>query len=106
MHTYRVGVGALLRKPSGYIPIVMSATALALLLGFLGVALMNGGIQRAQDEGVGAHLYQLLIGLQVFPIGWFVLRWGPPSPLAALGVLALQVAAVAVTFVPIWYYGV
>jgi hypothetical protein len=105
MDTYTGGVGALLRKPSGYIPLVMSATALALLLRFLGVALINGAIQRAQDEGVGAHLYQLLIGLQLFPIGWFLLRWGSASPLAALGVLALQVAAVAVTFVPLWYFG-
>jgi hypothetical protein len=106
MKACSLGVGALLRKPSGYIPLVMSATALALLLGFLAVSYAMGHpAEPTEDEAVGAHLYQLLIGLQVFPIGWFVLRWGLAAPLAASGVLALQVLAVCVTFVPRWYFG-
>lgn len=98
-------VVTLLRKPSGYLPLIMSGLALALLVGFIAVGLASGGIERAEDEGFGAHLYQLLIGLQVFPIGWFALRWGVNAPLVALAVIALQIAAIAVTLVPLWWFG-
>lgn len=106
METYQATSAMLLRKPSGYIPLIMSGLALALLLGFLAVGFASGHPpQREPDEGVGAHLYQLLIGCQVFPMGWFALRWGLEAPLAALGVLALQVGAIGVTFLPLWYFG-
>lgn len=106
METYQTSVAMLLRKPSGFIPLVMSGLALALLLGFLMVGYASGHPpQREPDEGVGAHLYQLLIGCQVFPMAWFALRWGLQAPLAAFGVLALQLLAIGVTFVPLWYFG-
>jgi len=105
MHTFGESVRALAGKPSGFVPLVMSGLALALLLGFLGYALATGGIVRSEDEGVGARLYQLLIFGQVFVIGWFVLRWGPRDPLAALAVLALQALAIAASFGPLWWFG-
>ena len=106
METYQASVSTLLRKPSGYIPMVMSGLALALLFGFVLVAYASGHPPaHEKDEGVGAHLYQLLIGCQVFPMGWFALRWGLEAPLAALTVLALQVGAILVTFAPLWYFG-
>lgn len=96
----------LLQKPAGYIPLAMSALALALLLGFIVAGFAQGRApEPAQDEGVAAHLYQLLIGCQVFPIGWFALRWGLQAPAAAFAVLVLQVLAICVTFVPLWWFG-
>ena len=106
MEAHATSLHALLRKPSAYIPLIMSALALAMLLGFVLVGFASGHPPvHEKDEGVGAHLYQLLIGCQVFPIGWFVLRWSPQAPLGALAVLVLQAAAVAVTFIPLWWFG-
>ena len=96
----------LLRTPGGYIPLAMSASALVLLLGFLAIGYATGHHpQKERDEGVGAHLYQLLIGCQVFPVGWLVMRFGWTAPLAVLGVLFIQAGAVVVTFMPLWWFG-
>lgn len=106
MEADHTSIAGLLRKPSAYIPLIMSTLALALLLGFVVAGFAIGHPpERTKDEGVGAHLFQLLIGCQVFPIGWMVVRWGPAAPLATFGVLTLHVAAVALAFVPVWWMG-
>ncbi|HKW02642.1 MAG TPA: hypothetical protein VJN96_22660 [Vicinamibacterales bacterium] len=42
----------LLRRPSAFLPIVMSAAALALLVGYI----LMFGTARQEDEGTAAHL--------------------------------------------------
>lgn len=103
--TYRTNVASLVKKPSAYAPLIMSGIALALLLGALASAFMSGGIERQDDEGPIAHLYQLLMAGQIFVIAWFALRWGWRDLRAAVAVVALQGLAILITLAPLWYFG-
>ena len=51
------GMPELLRRPSAQIPIAMSTTALALVIGYA----MTFGTARQADEGAAAHIWQLLM---------------------------------------------
>jgi hypothetical protein len=91
----------LLKRPSAFLPVVMSAAALALLVGYI----LMFGTARQEDEGTAAHLWQLLMAGQVPIIGFFVLRWLPAEPRKALPVLALQISAAFAAAFPVWYFG-
>jgi hypothetical protein len=102
---------SLLKKPSAFIPLLMSVAALALLTGYFLTGphepnlVTENGITRL-DEGTAAHLWQLLMGLQLPIILYFAVRWVPRQPKPALMVLAAQfVAGVSAAF-PVWYLGV
>ncbi len=101
---------SLVRKPSAFVPLLMSAAALTLLVGYVVTGphapnlVTEHGVTR-QDEGAAAHLWQLLMGLQFPVIFYFAAKWLPREPKAALTVLGLQfVAGVAAAF-PVWYVG-
>jgi len=84
---------AVLKRPSAFLPPVISAVVLALIL----VHIARFGLIREADEGAAAHLFQLLMPAQMVIIAFFALKWVPRAPRAALQVLALQgVAALAV----------
>lgn len=91
----------LLRRPSAFLPIVMSGAALAILVGYI----LMFGTARQEDEGTAAHLWQLLMAGQVPVIGFFVLKWLPAEPKKAVGVLALQIAAAFAAAFPVFYFG-
>jgi hypothetical protein len=92
---------SLLRRPSAFLPIAMSAAALALLGGYI----LMFGTARQADEGTAAHLWQLLMAGQVPVIGYFVIRWLPAEPKKAPAVLALQIFAACAAAFPVWYLG-
>ncbi len=80
---------SLLRHPTAFLPILVSLVIVAF------------GIQEAvtvglrqPDEGTAAHLFQILIPLELVLIAIFAFTWLPRSPRAALAVLALQVGLV------------
>lgn len=81
---------SLLKKPSAYLPIAMSMVGLALVI----THLLIYGLIRETDEGSAAHIFQLLIALQVPIVGYFALRWLPVFPRKAMFVLILQAMAV------------
>jgi len=84
-----VTVRTLLRSPTAFVPLLLSAVALALVL--VWVALF--GVARNADEGAPARLFQLLMGLQLLIIAAFAVEWLPRAPRPALLVLALQLGA-------------
>jgi len=91
---------ALLKRPTAFIPIVMSLAALGLVIAY---ALLFGTARQA-DEGTAAHLWQVLMVAQLPIIAVFALRWLPVAPKRAIPVLALQfVAGLAATF-PVWWF--
>lgn len=95
-------VRGLLRFPSGYLPVVMSVGALGMIVWFVAVH----GVVHQPDEGLQVHLWQVLVAGQVPVIAFFALRWLPSAGRPALGVLALQVAAVLLLAVaPLWALG-
>ncbi len=88
----------MIKKPSAFLPVVMSLAALALVLGQL--ALFGPAPQA--DEGTAAHLWQLLMAVQLPIVAFFALRWLPRSPRQALLVLVLQAGAGLAALAPVF----
>ena len=79
-----------LRHWSGWIPILIPVFLLA--LGIRSVAI--NGLVSQPDEGIEAHLFQILMPVQLLAMAVFAVTWLPRAPRAALLVLALQVILV------------
>jgi hypothetical protein len=58
----------------------------------LGHAVIFGIVHEA-DEGTAAHIFQLLMVVQLPIIAYFALKWLPRAPRQALQILALQAGA-------------
>ena len=97
----QMNFSTLMKRPSAFLPVAMSFAALALVLG--SVAMF--GVVREADEGTAAHLFQLLIALQIPIVLFFAVRWLPRSPRQALQVLALQAAAGLAALAPVYLLG-
>jgi hypothetical protein len=92
-------VGTMIKRPSAFIPVVMSFTGLAVVL----VHIMMSGVARQADEGTAAHLWQLLMAAQLPIVAFFAIRWLPQSPRSALPVLALQAIAALAALAPVYF---
>lgn len=90
----------LLSRPSAFLPVAMSALALAIVIGYV----MMFGTAQQEDEGTAAHLWQLLMAGQLPVIAVFAIRWVPAEPRQALIVLALQLAAALAAIFPVWWF--
>ena len=88
----------LLRRPSSIVPVVMSGFVIAATVWHL----TRFGLVHQTDEGTAAHIFQILMPLQVPVIGYFAIRWLPIDARWTSKVLALQVtlfvAILAVVF--------
>jgi hypothetical protein len=91
---------SLVKKPSAFIPLIMSLIALAILVGHI----VLFGIERQADEGTAAHLWQLLMAGQLPIIAFFAIKWLPQNPKQALLVLALQFIAAMASIAPVFYF--
>jgi hypothetical protein len=89
------------RIPSAWVPLAMSAIALAVVAGHL----LSSGVAPGVDEGAAAHVWQLLMVGQLPVIGWFLLRWFPRGRAAAAQVLVAQVIALLVAVAPVVLLG-
>ena len=92
--------GAVVRRPSALIPVVMSLTALALVLGHISLY----GHAREADEGATAHLWQLLMAGQLPVLIFFLVKWLPRAPRQSLYVLVLQAGAILASLAPVFYF--
>lgn len=91
---------SLLKQPSAFSPLAMSAAAL-LLIAF--VAATSIGVSPDGDEGAPARLFQLLILLQAPIAAVFAWKWIPRQPRLAGLVLALQISTVVIAvFAIVW----
>lgn len=90
----------ILKQPSAFLPLAMSLTALALVLGNIAVF----GAAREADEGAAAHIWQLLMAAQAPVLLFFAIKWLPRAPRQAMYVLALQAAAVLAAMGPVYYF--
>ena len=97
-----ISVRALMRHPTGYLPVAMSLGALAMIVWFVA----GHGVVHQPDEGAQAHLWQLLVAGQVPLMAYHAFRWLPRAGRPALIVLALQAAAIMLLAVtPLWAIG-
>jgi hypothetical protein len=90
---------ALLKRPSAFLPLAISAGFLATFL----VGIAQGTLVPKPDEDVGAHLFQILMPLQLVIIAFFAVRWLPQRPKPALLVLAMQIAAALAVFAIVFF---
>jgi len=88
---------SLLRRPSAFLPVVMSSGALAAVLLFLA---LHGPAPQA-DEGTAAHVWQLLMAGQIPFILFFAVRWVPQTPRRAIPVLIVQGLAALAAMSPV-----
>jgi len=91
---------SLLRKPSAFLPVGMSLAALGTVL----IHIAMYGVAREADEGATAHIFQLLMVVQVPIVAFFAIRWLPRFPRQALLVLALQAAAGLAALAPVFFF--
>ncbi len=94
----RMKVSTIMKQPSAYLPVTMSLIALATVL--IHVALF--GAAREADEGTAAHIWQLLMAMQVPIVGFFAIKWLPQAPRQAPYVLALQIVAALAALAPVF----
>jgi hypothetical protein len=93
---------SLSKKPSAFVPMAMSVTALAVLLGSIAA---SSGEVRDTDEGAIAHVWQLLMVGQLPILAYFLIRWLPRVPRQTLYVLALQIGAAMAAMAPVYLLG-
>jgi hypothetical protein len=90
---------AMMKKPSAFLPVVMSFAALAVVLAHVAMF----GVAREADEGTAAHLWQLLMAAQLPLLAFFAITWLWRSPKPALLVMALQAAAIVMALAPVYF---
>jgi hypothetical protein len=90
--------GSPLRHWSGWVPIAIPV--FLLLLGLRYVAIY--GVVSQADEGIEAHLFQLLMPVQLVLMAYFAATWLPRAPRGTVPVLALQVLVSAAVFIAVY----
>ena len=88
----------MLRHPSGFLPLLMSLTALSVVLAYL---VVNGPAPQS-DEGTAAHIWQLLMAAQVPIVFYFAIKRLPQSPRQGVITLALQLGRAAAALLPVY----
>lgn len=89
----------LLTTPSAWLPVAMSFSALALLIGYVSMF----GINKQQDEGAAARVFQLLLVGQIPIIAFFAIRWLPKKQRQTVQVLAIQFIAGFLAFATVFF---
>lgn len=92
--------GVMVRHPSAFLPLMMSLSALAVVLG--NVALH--GVAREADEGAAAHVWQLLMAGQMPVLVFFAVKWLPRAPKQTLLMMALQAGSALASMAPVFYF--
>lgn len=101
LHEPALPFTSLLRKPSAFLPLAMSLTAIVTIV----VTVATQGTAPQADEGTAAHIWQFLMGSQLPIIVLFAITQMQRSPRAAGQVLALQVAAAVCAAAPVFIFG-
>jgi hypothetical protein len=61
------------------------------------------GTAHEADEGSTAHIFQLLIAVQVPVVAYFAITWLPKAPKYAVQVLSLQAGAAIAALAPVYF---
>ena len=89
---------SLLKKPTAFLPLLLSLAALAMVLVHWAIF----GIMQESDEGTLAHLFQILMIVQIPVAIYFLLNWVDRKPKQTMLIIALQalagVAAIAAVY--------
>ena len=94
-------MNTLLKQPGAWVPIAISLIVLATM--FFVIAI-SGPPVRQPDEGVGAHLFQIWLVLEMLMVAFFGIQWLPQKPKGALLILTIQIAAVFLACAPVYFF--
>jgi hypothetical protein len=95
---------SLSKTSAALIPLAMSGAAFLLVwCVVLPQLVIYHAIIRAPDEGAAAHLWQLLMAIQLPIIVFFAVQWLRRAPLQTLEVLALQAGAFLAACAPVYF---
>ncbi|MHB8735420.1 MAG: hypothetical protein ACYC6M_08985 [Terriglobales bacterium] len=100
MDQHPCSFGTVMKQPSAYLPVAMSLTALAMVLGYIA----KYGAVHETDEGAVAHLWQLLMAGQMPIVAFFAIKWLPRAPRQTLYVLAQQVGAALASMAAVFFF--
>ena len=89
------------KQPSAFLPLAMSLAALAMVIGNAAIF----GVVHEADEGAVAHIFQLLIVVQIPIVAFFAIKWLPRAPKEAVLVLALQAGAALAAMAAVYLLG-
>ena len=97
----------ILKDPSAFVPVAMSLAALVVLAVAAIEAFLSGagGLVREADEGIAAHLWQILMAGQLPILIFFAIKWLPRAPKQTLSVIALQAGAALASVAPVFFLG-
>jgi hypothetical protein len=87
---------SLIRKPSAFLPLLMSLIALMLV-----IVRLASGTAHVDDEDAATHVFQLLIAGQAPVVALFAARWLPREPAQALMMIAVQAGAALMALAPV-----
>jgi hypothetical protein len=93
-------MNSILKHPSAWIPLALSLAALGWLLANFVVV----GVVHEADEGIAAHVWQILMAGQLPFIAFFAIKWLPKVPKPAAMILALQLIAFLAACFPVFYF--
>lgn len=95
----KFSISSLLMKPSAFIPLLMSVTALSMVLVHWAIF----GIVQETDEGTLAHIFQILIVAQIPVALYFFISWVNKKPKETFLIVVLQVVALLVAIVAVYF---
>jgi len=88
---------SILRLPSALLPMAMSLAALGVVVAHLVLT----GAAPETDEGLAAHVFQLLLVGQAPVTAFFAVKWLPRMPAETMMVIGLQAGAAMVSLAPV-----
>jgi hypothetical protein len=88
---------ALLKRPTAFLPLTMSAGAVLTII----VHIIAAGTAPQADEGAAAHAWQLLMALQLPLIALFAIKWLREAPRQVAVVLGIQLLVIAAAAAPV-----
>jgi hypothetical protein len=92
-----------IKRPGGFLPLLLSLAALGVVLLRLSLAGSASEMHDSHpDEGLVAHLWQLLMVAQVPIIAVFAVRGLRRDPAGTLPVVGLQLLAILAAAVPVF----
>ena len=94
-------MNSIIKKPSAWIPIVLSLAVLAMMLIYIAI---SGPPVHQADEGTGAHLFQIWLVLEMLTIAFFAISWLPRAPKQTLIILAIQIIVALAACAPVFYF--
>lgn len=97
---YYINMILTLRKPSAWIPIVLSVAILGMMsLYIIGIL----PPEPTNDEGAMAHLFQIWAVLEFFAIIFFAFKWLAREPQEAWKVIAFQIGLAIIPFAIVFF---